>query len=59
MLSDEEIEEKAKEDLQETKESLTANAEKLDEKKPAAKLIKAEEKGEGRISRRALFSFFG
>ncbi|TYJ59220.1 hypothetical protein B9479_000209 [Cryptococcus floricola] len=32
--------------------------EKKEEKKPAAKLIKDEEKSEGRISKRALFAFF-
>ncbi len=55
---DEEFQQAVKEDVMETKEAIIPNAEKPEEKKVAAKLIKAEEKSEGRISRQALFRFF-
>lgn len=58
LLSDDEVEEAAKEDLRETKEILDNDMQKPEEAKAVIKLIKDEEKSEGRISRRALFSFF-
>ena len=57
MTTDEDIHQAAKEDLEESKEAVIPNAEKPEEKKQASKLIKAEEKSEGRISRNALLSF--
>ena len=59
MVSDEDIHEMVKEDLEDRKEAVIPNAEKPEEKRQASKLIKAEEKGEGRISRKALLSFLG
>ena len=58
ILADEELEEAVKEDTTEVKSRVLPTESKPEEKKPAAKLIQAEEKSEGRISRRALFSFF-
>lgn len=58
MLSSDDIEQAVKEEVPESKEAVIPNSEKPEEKKVAAKLIKDEEKSEGRISRRALFSFF-
>jgi len=58
LLSDDMVEEAAKEDLRETKEILDNDMQKPEEAKAVIKLIKDEEKSEGRISRRALFSFF-
>lgn len=48
------VEKEKKEDDSAPKEDLT----KPEEKKSAAKLIQAEEKAEGRISKKAMFSFF-
>ena len=42
----------------ETKKSELSTEAKPEEQKTAAKLVQAEEKSEGRISRKALFSFF-
>ncbi|WVQ74585.1 hypothetical protein IAR50_004186 [Cryptococcus sp. DSM 104548] len=55
-LDEGELEEAEAAEEQEIKEA--EEEEKKDEKKPAVKLIKDEEKSEGRISKRALFAFF-
>ena len=58
LLSDDELEEDSKTVPDQKADADMSAANKLEEKKPAAKLVQAEEKGEGRISRRALISFF-
>ncbi|WVR03866.1 hypothetical protein IAU60_000864 [Kwoniella sp. DSM 27419] len=54
-LPDEEMEDEAQEDVKQVQEEKQTE---VQEKKPAAKLIKDEEKSEGRISKKAMFSFF-
>ncbi|OCF31712.1 ATP-binding cassette transporter [Kwoniella heveanensis BCC8398] len=56
-LPDEELEQEAEEDNKQAQEAASAE-QAAEEKKPASKLIKDEEKGEGRISKRAMFTFF-
>lgn len=58
-LSDEERDEEKLEKTLEAKKETGPLAEKAEKKKVPTKLFQAEEKSEGRISRRALFSFFG
>ncbi|ORY22510.1 hypothetical protein BCR39DRAFT_551500 [Naematelia encephala] len=58
VIAEEDIEEDIKETANDGKEDAAAPDEKKDNDKVVAKLFKAEEKGEGRISRRAMFSFF-
>ena len=48
---------KVEESKEQSKEDIPP-AEKKEDKKTASKLIQAEEKSEGRISRKALYSFF-
>ncbi|WWC60298.1 uncharacterized protein I303_102867 [Kwoniella dejecticola CBS 10117] len=56
-LPDEDIEKEAQEDVKATDEAISAEKQ-AEEKKPSHKLVKDEEKSEGRISKRALISFF-
>jgi hypothetical protein len=53
-----ELEKAAKEDIQDTKEQISTGEDKVEETKPGNSLVKDEEKSEGRISKRAMFSFF-
>jgi hypothetical protein len=55
---DKDLEEAVEEDVKEAQKAEEPAEEKVEEKKAAVKLIKDEEKSEGRISRKALFSFF-
>lgn len=57
LIAREHLDEATVEEVKEAKDEV-APAEKPQEKKAAAKLIQAEEKGEGRISKRAMLSFF-
>ncbi|WWC87878.1 uncharacterized protein L201_002776 [Kwoniella dendrophila CBS 6074] len=57
LLPDEDIEKEAEEDVKASEEAISAEK-KADEKKPAHKLVKDEEKSEGRISKKAMVSFF-
>ncbi|WVF65767.1 hypothetical protein IAT40_000501 [Kwoniella sp. CBS 6097] len=56
-LPDEELEQEAEEENKQAEEVVAAEK-AAEEKKPASKLVKDEEKGEGRISKRAMVSFF-
>ncbi|WWC68639.1 uncharacterized protein I206_102570 [Kwoniella pini CBS 10737] len=56
-LPDEDIEKEAQEDVKASEEAYSAEKQ-AEEKKPANKLVKDEEKSEGRISKRAMISFF-
>ncbi|WVQ79115.1 hypothetical protein IAT38_001210 [Cryptococcus sp. DSM 104549] len=56
-LSDDELEEAEQAEQKEVQEA-GADLTKPEEAKTAAKLVQAEEKSEGRISRKALFAFF-
>ncbi|WVQ93407.1 hypothetical protein IAU59_000477 [Kwoniella sp. CBS 9459] len=56
-LPDEELEKEAEEESKQAKEAVSTE-QAAEEKKPASKLVKDEEKGEGRISKRAMVSFF-
>lgn len=58
VVPDEEIEQVAKEDIKETKEQISSDEPKVEEKKPTNSLVKEEEKSEGRISKKAMFNFF-
>lgn len=57
-IPDEETEQAAKEDIKETKEQISSDEPKVEDKKPATALVKEEEKSEGRISKKAMFNFF-
>nr|XP_031862945.1 uncharacterized protein CI109_001420 [Kwoniella shandongensis]KAA5530017.1 hypothetical protein CI109_001420 [Kwoniella shandongensis] len=57
VLSSRELEKIENEGKQEAKEAEAEEA-KAEEKKPVAKLVQAEEKAEGRISRQAMISYF-
>nr|XP_019050369.1 ATP-binding cassette transporter [Kwoniella bestiolae CBS 10118]OCF29299.1 ATP-binding cassette transporter [Kwoniella bestiolae CBS 10118] len=54
---DEDVEKEAQEDIKASEEAISAES-KIEEKKPANKLVKDEEKSEGRISKKAMISFF-
>jgi len=56
--ADPELEKAVKEDVKETKEQISSEENKVEETKPGNSLVKDEEKSEGRISKRAMFSFF-
>lgn len=58
VVPDEEVEKAAKEDIKETKEQISSDENKIEDKKPATTLVKEEEKSEGRISKKAMFNFF-
>jgi hypothetical protein len=55
---DAELEKAVREDVKETKEQISSEEIKPEEKKSGNTLVKEEEKSEGRISKRAMFSFF-
>ncbi|KAK8861563.1 hypothetical protein IAR55_002385 [Kwoniella newhampshirensis] len=57
VMSSKELQDIDKEDKKEIQEAETEEA-KPEEKKPIAKLVQAEEKAEGRISRQAMITFF-
>ncbi|WVQ64901.1 uncharacterized protein L199_003070 [Kwoniella botswanensis] len=54
---DEDVEKEAQEDIKASEEAISAE-QKVEEKKTVNKLVKDEEKSEGRISKRAMISFF-
>ncbi|WRT65691.1 uncharacterized protein IL334_002636 [Kwoniella shivajii] len=56
-LPDEDMEKEAQEDVKASEETVSADT-KIAEEKPVNKLVKDEEKGEGRISKKAMISFF-
>jgi hypothetical protein len=56
--ADPDLEKAVKEDIKESKEQISSDENKVEETKPANSLVKDEEKSEGRISKRAMFSFF-
>jgi hypothetical protein len=56
--ADQELEKAVRDDVKETKEQIASNEIKPEEKKAGDSLVKEEEKSEGRISKRAMFSFF-
>jgi hypothetical protein len=55
---DDELKSAIKEDIKESKEQISSEETKGEEKKPGNSLVKDEEKSEGRISKRAMYSFF-
>jgi len=56
--ADPELEKAAREDIKESKEQISTEENKGEEKPSGGNLVKDEEKSEGRISKRAMFSFF-
>jgi hypothetical protein len=56
--ADPELEKAAKEDIKESKEQISTEENKGEDKSSGGNLVKDEEKSEGRISKRAMFSFF-
>jgi hypothetical protein len=56
--ADPELEKAAKEDIKESKEQISTEENKGEDKASGGNLVKDEEKSEGRISKRAMFSFF-
>jgi hypothetical protein len=55
---DPELEKAVKEDIKESKEQISTEEHKPEDKTKGSALVKDEEKSEGRISKRAMFSFF-
>lgn len=58
VVPDEEVEKVARDDIKETKELISSDEPKVEEKKATTTLVKEEEKSEGRISKKAMFNFF-
>jgi hypothetical protein len=57
-LSDDDVDSAGTEEVKKNKEDVSLDAGKPEDRRAAVRLIKAEEKSEGRISRKALISFF-